>query len=210
MRKLILGIVLCGLVLWAFPVKAQSHEVQQLLLNVEKLAQLKKILDNMYTGYEILKKGYTAIKDISEGNFSIHQVFLDKLLEISPAVRNYKRVADIISTQKRIAKEYKAAYEWSRKSGSFSEKELVSMGRTYNKLFQGSLKKLDELLMIITAGKVRMNDDERLSAIDRIYAGVSEQLSFLRQFNNGNAMLGLQRVREQKDVDVMQKIYGLK
>jgi hypothetical protein len=204
------GIVLCALMLWPRAGKAQSHEVQQLLLNVEKLAQLKKILDNMYSGYEILRKGYTAIKDISQGNFSIHQVFLDKLLEVSPVVRNYKRVAEIISAQKRIVKEYKAALGWSKRSGNFSEKELHSISATYSRLFRESLEKLDELLLIITANRLRMSDDERLSAIDRIYADVSAQLSFLRKFNTSTAHLGLQREREQENSAIMRKVYGLK
>jgi len=131
---MLLCVVLCVSMLSPFFGTAQSHEVQQLLLNVEKLAQLKKILNNLYTGYEILSKGYTAIKNISEGNFSIHQVFLDKLLEVSPTVRKYKRVADIIVAQKRIVKEYRTAFQNFKKSGSFSETELASMGRTYARL----------------------------------------------------------------------------
>ena len=59
---------------------SQSAEAQQLLLNVEKLAQMKKILQQLYDGYKILHGGYTAIKNISEGNFSIHKVFLDPLI----------------------------------------------------------------------------------------------------------------------------------
>jgi hypothetical protein len=53
---------------------AQSDEAKQLLLNVEKLAQFKSILKNMKDGYQLLHKGYTAIKDISE-NFSLHKTF---------------------------------------------------------------------------------------------------------------------------------------
>jgi outer membrane lipoprotein-sorting protein len=37
---------------------SQSQEAQQLLLNVEKLAQLKQILKDLYKGYEIVSKGY--------------------------------------------------------------------------------------------------------------------------------------------------------
>ena len=80
-----------------------------MLLNVEKVAQLRKILDNMYKGYQIITKGYNAIKDISEGNFNIHKAFLDGLLEVSPVVKKYKRVPDIISRQKQLVKEYKDA-----------------------------------------------------------------------------------------------------
>jgi len=42
------------------------------------------------------------------------------------------------------------------------------------------VKNLDELAMVITAGKLRMSDDERLQAIDRIYASIEDQFSFLR------------------------------
>ncbi len=73
---------------------AQSTEVQQLLLNIEKLSQLKKILSNMKKGYEIVSNGYNTIKDISKGNFNLHQDFLDGLLQISPTVRKYKRIAE--------------------------------------------------------------------------------------------------------------------
>src|SRR5438552_2102449 len=88
---------------------AQSYETQQLLLDVQKLAQLKQILKDMKTGYEIVSKGYSSIRDISQGNFNLHQVFLDGLLQVSPVVKNYKRVADIVSYQLRMVKEYKAA-----------------------------------------------------------------------------------------------------
>ena len=66
----------------------QSQEAKQLLLNVEKLAQLKLMLSHMKTGYQILEKGYTSIKNISQGNFNLHRDFLDGLLQVSPAVKH--------------------------------------------------------------------------------------------------------------------------
>ena len=69
---------------------------------------------------------------------------------------------------------------------------------------------LDELAMVVTAGKLRMSDDERLQAIDRIHAEVMEQYTFLNEFNNGTAILSLQREKEQMDIDLMRKIHGLK
>lgn len=79
--------------------KAQSYEAEQLLLNVQKLSQLKQMLADLKKGYETLYKGYSTIKDISEGNFNLHQIFLDGLFRVRPAVRNYKKVGDIISLQ---------------------------------------------------------------------------------------------------------------
>src|SRR4051812_4125515 len=98
MKRCVMMIILCVPLLFASTQsKAQEQEIQQLLLDVEKLAQLKNILTDLKKGYEILSGGYQTIKNISEGNFNLHQTFLDGLLQVSPVVRNYKRVADIIS-----------------------------------------------------------------------------------------------------------------
>ena len=202
-------------ILWAVlisftsQVAAQSAEVQQLLLNIEKLAQLKKILSNMKKGYEIVSTGYNTIKDISKGTFNIHQTFLDGLMEVNPAVRKYKRIGDIISLQTQLVKEYKSAFRKFQGSNLFNENELKYMGNVYSNLFTKSLQNLDELAMVITAGKLRMSDDERLNAIDRIFSDISDKLIFLRTFNKENNLLAIQRGREMVDTKVSKKLNGL-
>jgi predicted DNA-binding ArsR family transcriptional regulator len=193
----------------SFQLKAQSDEVQQLLLNIEKLAQFKKILQNMYDGYKLLNKGYTAVKNISEENFNIHKTFLDGLMQVSPAVKKYKRIADIISYQLRIAKEYKLAFNRFKEEQQFSAEEIDYLGKVYSNLFNESLKSLDELSMVITSGKLRMSDDERLQAIDKIYIAVEDQYSFLKDFTNNTNMLSLQRKSEQLQIEMSRRLYGL-
>ncbi len=207
MKKIIVIIAINCLVL---PVKAQSDEIQQLLLNIQKLSYFKKILQNMYDGYKILHKGYSAVKDISQGNFNLHNTFLDALYEISPAVRKYKRIADIINYQLRIVKEYKAAFNQFKNDQEFTVAELEYIGKVYQNLFQQSIQGLDELAMVITAKKLRMSDDERLQAIDKIYASIEDQYSFLKDFNGNTAILSLQRKSERADLKMSKSIHGLK
>jgi hypothetical protein len=207
MKKIAL---LIAVVLISFQAFSQAQEAQQLLLNWEKLTQLKKILNEMYTGYKIVYKGYTTIKDISEGNFNLHKDFLDGLLEVSPAVRKYKRVSDIINYQIKIVKEYKAAFNQFRRDKNFSLEEIDYLGKVYSNLFNQSLKTLDELTMIITAGSLRMSDDERLQAIDRIYNEVVLQFSFLQDFNNSTAVLSVQREKDIQDIEISRKLYDIK
>src|SRR5688572_8025424 len=191
-------------------VRAQSEEAQQLLLNWEKLAQLKSILKNMYEGYKVVSKGYTTIKDISQGNYTLHQAFFDRLLEVSPAVRKYKRIADIISYQKKIMEEHRKAFNYFKGTGSFTLEEISYMEKVYSNLFQQSLKSLDELLMVITASRLRMSDDERLDAIDRIFADMRDKLTFLRSFNNSTKLLAVQRVKEQSEIELSKKMSDIK
>lgn len=190
--------------------KAQADEIAQLLLNVEKLAQLRQILSDLKKGYDILNGGYNTIKSLSEGNFNIHSVFLDGLMQVSPAVRRYHKVAEIVDYQLRLVREYKAAQNRFLRSGMFTEAELRYMGQVYGNLFNTSLRNLDELTLVITANKLRMGDDERLASIDRIHAYVSDMLQFLRHFNGNTSLLGAQRQKEQQDITTMQHIQGLK
>src|SRR5436190_10875691 len=89
---------------------AQAQELEQLALDLEKLTQFKQILKDLEEGYKVLEGGYNTIKDISQGNFNLHKEFLDGLLAISPAVAKYKKIADIISMQLQLVKEYKSAF----------------------------------------------------------------------------------------------------
>lgn len=188
---------------------SQSQEAQQLLLDVEKLTQFKQILSDLKKGYEILSGGYEAIKSISQGNFNLHQTFLDGLLQVSPAVQKYERIADIVKYQLRIVNEYKAAFNQFKADKNFTVDEIGYMGKVYSHLFNESLKNLDDLISVITAGKLRMSDDERLKAIDHIWNEIQEQYAFLRDFNGSTAMLSQARAKEQQEVDVLRKLYNI-
>jgi hypothetical protein len=206
-------IVLFGLGLWVIGIgsaSAQSTEIQQLLLNVAKLAQFKAILSDMKKGYTILSTGYNSVKNIAQGNFSLHETFLDGLMVVSPEVRKYYKIADIISDQSAIVSEYKTAYKRFSGSGNFSVSELDYLGKVYSQLFSQSLENLDQLIMVITAGKLRMSDDERLQAIDRIHADTQDKLVFLRSFNRETGILNVQRQKERADISGTAAYYNLK
>jgi len=188
---------------------AQTHEATQLILNYEKLLQLEEILDNMYKGYKILSKGYKAIKDIAEGNFKIHKVFLDGLYAISPAVRNYKKIPLIIRYQQLLINESKRTYSRFKKDPYLTLHELEYIENVYSYILKQSLRNLDELLMIVTAGKLRMSDEERMQSIDRIHHDMETKLSFLKQFNNSTAGLIVQRAKEHRDIRTAQKLHDI-
>lgn len=188
---------------------AQSAEAEQLLLNVEKLAQFKQMLNDMKKGYQILDGGYNTVKDIAQGNFSIHRAFLDGLMQVSPTVRNYRRVVDIIDFQVILIREYKNAFGRFKRDDNFAPEELAYLGRIYDNLFKQSLRNIDELTNVITANKMRMSDDQRLKAIDTIYEDMQDKLMFLRHFNNNTTVLAVQRAKEKNDAKTIRQIYGI-
>ena len=192
------------------PAKAQvstAQDIQQLLYDIEKLTQFKAILSDMKTGYTILTQGYSEVKDLSEGNFNLHSAFLNSLMAVSPTVRQYGRIADIISMQASIVSEYKAAWKQASASGHFSGPELLYLNAVFNRLLNQSADNLTNLADVITAGTLRMSDVERLQAIDDIYNDTENKLIFLRHFDSGIAILALQRQKEENDVNSLQKLF---
>lgn len=190
-------------------VRAQTPEVTQLILNIQKLNQLRKILKELKAGYDILFKGYTTIKDISKGNFKLHGAFLDGLLEVGPAVKRYKRIAEIVDFQLKLVSEYRAAFAQFQSGKYFNKDELDYMGRVYARLINQSIKNLDALTMVVTAKKMRMSDDERLAAIDKIHEEMQDKLVFLRHFNSTAATLGLQRAKDLVEVETSTQLNGV-
>lgn len=189
--------------------EAQAQELEELALDIEKLSQLKSILQEMYDGYKILTTGYNTIKDIAQGNFSMHKLFLDGLLSVSPTVKKYQRIVDIINSQQTLVTEYKTALAHFKGLQLFSSADINYLQSVYDNLFDKSLQNLDELLMVITDNKLRASDAERMNAIDRIYKDMEDKLEFLRDFNNHTGLLATQRQKALQENKSLQRLYGI-
>jgi hypothetical protein len=208
-KKFLFFMLLASCCCFARKAHAQADEIAQLLLNVEKLSQFKQILSDMKTGYQVLDKGYSTIKNISQGNFNMHELFLDGLWAVSPTVRQYGRITDIINNQVLLVKEYENAFRRFKSSNQFSPSEISYLGGVYNNLINLSLHNLDQLVNVVTDNKLRMNDDERIKAIDRLNADMNDKLQFLRSFNNSTQMMAIQRQHEQQQINTSKSLYGI-
>jgi hypothetical protein len=213
MKKIVITIIFSLGLAAATPLSSRAQSVadviQQLVLDYQKLASLKNILGQMYTGYTVLSKGYGAVEDVAQGNFSLHEAFLDGLYLVSPTVRKYPRITDIINDQAQLVSEYKRASGAFHSDQQFSPDELAYMMTIYNNLISQSLKNLDDLSMIVTDSKLRMSDAERLTAIDRIYLESHNQLSYLRKFNDQASRISWQRSQGTADKQSVKSIYGI-
>ncbi|PWK72932.1 hypothetical protein LX99_04262 [Mucilaginibacter oryzae] len=213
MKKIAITLLVSLSLAVATPLSSRAQSVadviQQLVLDYRKLASLKNILGQMYTGYTVLSKGYGAVKAVAQGNFSLHEAFLDGLYLVSPAVRKYPRLTDIINDQAQLVWEYKSASGNFNRSGKFDPDELAYMMTVYNNLVSQSLKNLDALSLIVTDSQLRMSDAERLTAIDGIYLESHNQLVYLRKFNDQAARISWQRSQGAADKQSVRDVYGI-
>ena len=191
------------------PVKAQSYDVQQLLLDWQKLGELRSILTELKTGYQILSTGYENIRTIAQSSFNLHNGFLSALLAVNPPVKNYQRVQDILSFQASLVSEYSSSFNRFKQDRHFTADEISYLGIVYTNLLGQSLDDLTNLTSVLTPNTMRMGDDERLHAVDGIYNNSKNRLLFLRSFNNSTTLLAIDRATEENDAESAKKLYGL-
>lgn len=207
MRRSVRWLSCAGLLLCSHAASAQRQEVAQLLLNVEKLAQFKEVLRQMKQGYKLLSKGYGTVKDLTQGNFTLHETFLDGLLKVSPAVKKYHGVAGLVRSQLQLAQQAKTAFRSFSQSDCFTASELAYIGRIYGRLLAQSIQLLDELSTLLSDGALRMSEAERIGAIDELLAQQQQRRDFLHYFNAQTQLLKVQRLKELNDVRAAQRFY---
>ncbi|MEJ7558120.1 MAG: hypothetical protein WKF66_07395 [Pedobacter sp.] len=169
----------------------------------EQLAALKLYAGYMKKGYEIVGNGVHTVKDIKNGEFTLHQRFFNSLENINPAIRNSNKIADIISSQLAINKSFKLI----KGNNNLSDSNLEYITRVKNQVQEECNRDLEELLLVITSGKIEMEDDERIKRLEKIYNSMLDKSAFAQSFCNEVFLLIRQKENEQRSINVIRDYY---
>lgn len=172
----------------------------------EQIAALRIYADMAQKGYRLASSGLNTISDFSKGEFSLHNAYISGLKQVNPSIRNSAKAAGIIEMQLMISRGFKGISDYGLLS--FSNQEYVHQVR--DNLWQLCLDDLEELLLVFTAGKVEMDDRQRLERLDRVYFSMRERLAFAQHFQQ--QVLGLINSRddEQRTIKSLWGLHGLR
>lgn len=170
---------------------------------LEQIAVLQVYLGYARKGYELVGSGLQTVRDITGGEFSLHNAFISSLKKVSPFVRNNAKVAEIIACQVSISKSF----------GRIEHKQMLSAGNQLyvlevkDHLLDECFKDLEELLMVITAGKVEMDEQQRLERLDKIYESMMDKYAFAQDFSAQVKLLISGKIKEQESINDLRKLY---
>lgn len=205
------------LLLWVYAAesKAQTYDewfrqkkTQKKYL-IEQIAALQTYVGYAEKGYSIASKGLSTIRDIKHGDFNLHNIFFNSLTSVNPRVKNYVKVADIISMQISIAKQVRNTIKQSTNGKQLTNTELNYLQQVFNNVLDECAKKLDELFGLITDGEQQMKDDERINRIDNLYADMQDKQVFVQSFSHSAKGLSIQRRNDRYDTQIEKKLNGL-
>lgn len=163
---------------------------------LQQIAALEVYIGYVRKGYEIADQGISTVRSIRDGEFGLHSAFFSSLKAVNPAIRNNSKVAEIIAMQLSISSSLKEI----RTVDYLSAENLVYVSEVAAVVLKECTADLDELLLVITAGKTEMKDDERLARLDKIYTSMKDKFAFVQSFSGEVQILAGQRKSELESI----------
>jgi hypothetical protein len=140
---------------------------------------------------------------------TLYANYYDELWKVKSAISYYQKVRDIIQKQLLIAGEYRQALTLFRKDKHFTGEEHLYMEKVYSGILSESVKNLDQLYLVINSFATQMTDAKRLEMINAVSANIEKNLADLRQFNNGNIRLSINRAKDGEEINAVKALYGV-
>ncbi|WP_400194228.1 hypothetical protein [Hymenobacter sp. B81] len=138
-------------------------------------------------------------KVFSEKNLQLAKTWYDGLLQVSNAVRTYRRVQSVFEKQGRIIQTYSTAIETLRQSRYVQPQQLATMTTVYTRMLTDSNNTLEDLRTIVSPAMLKMTDAERMRFIDKLDGKMSDQLGLITYYTQRN--LAQMHMAEQKARD---------
>lgn len=196
----LLAVVICA------KLSAQAQELEQLRLDLEKLAQFKIMLSEMKSGYQTLLNGYNSVRDAGKSNFSLHQNYLDGLLLVSPSVKNNPAVARVYQNQTQLISNYKNLLARLNASHVFTPAELSEVLTACSSISNAVSGDAELLLSVLTPGKFRMSDGERSDVIAQLDKSVLRQLAKLKVVSEDYNKIMMLRLQNTRDMNALKRL----
>jgi len=156
---------------------------------IEQLAALKLYAGYLQKGYLIGRDGIQAVRDITNGEFGLHSAFIGSLSKVSPVISRHKKVAEVIAMQLEMVSVF-------RSMGKLDHLEpltfayIASVG---SEILEASVSDVEVLMMVISSGRLDLDEGERLRRLDELHASVEEKYRFVRWFRGEVLLLNKQK-----------------
>lgn len=185
-------------------IKAVDLKIQRLQNKTIWLQNAQKTLEN-----QMSKLKLDEITDWVEKQRKLYDDYFQELWRVKAALAYYSRVKKIIERQVQIVNEYRGAWALFKQDKNFTADELEAMYTIYTGMLKESSKNIDGLFLVINAFATQMSDAKRLEIINKTADAIEQNLMDVKQFNEQNKMISLQRATQKGEIDYVRKLYGL-
>jgi hypothetical protein len=184
-------------------IRAIDLQVQRIQNKTIDLQNAQKQLENVLS-----KLRLDEIADWTNRQKELYQAYFDELWKVKSLLLYYRQVSDLVNQQKQLWDEYQRSYQLIARDTHFSPTERQYIWGVYGNILEKSMDNMDHFLQLMQSFTYQMSDEDRLTWIHTTQTALDEQLTALRQFNERNKLLSLQRAKNTAEIEVIKQLYG--
>src|SRR5665647_1435969 len=185
-------------------VRAVDLQVQRLQTQTIWLQDAQKIIENTMHQLKL-----TDIANWSDKQKTLYANYYNELWQVKNLIGTYQKVKDIIQKQTQLVNSYKQADALFKQDSHFNINEMDYMERVYSGIIDESVKNLEQVYLVINSFSTQMSDAQRLAIVNAASNRIDENYNDLKQFNNQNVKLSLQRSKDMNDMNTVKQLYGI-
>jgi hypothetical protein len=215
--KTIIRTVLCFFLtsLSCFHAQAQfqggffGQQSQQRKLMAAQIAEYETYLGELKTGYHITKYGLNTAHDLKNGTFTLHSKYISSLSQVSPVIQNSPKGKAIADLNNNTLALLATEISWQQQQRILTPAETGYLQKVRANLAAKCKLDMDELLQVLTPGKLQLTDDQRLARLDKLYDSMKDKYAFAGSFTSKCRKLALGRKQQSQDNGQLKKLYGI-
>jgi len=185
-------------------IRAVDLKVQRLQTKTIWLQNAQKLIENAMS-----KLRLDQITDWAEKQRVLYRDYFVELQKVKSVLSYYYKVKEITALQLAIVKVYRQSFDAIRVDGHFTPEEMDYMASVYSGIIDESLQNLDGLHLAINSFITRMSDEKRMEIIDGVKEAIQKNYDDLRKFSNQNYQLSVSRAKDEREILLVKKLYGL-
>ncbi|MDQ1164671.1 conjugal transfer protein TraI [Flavobacterium sp. SORGH_AS_0622] len=185
-------------------IKAIDLRIQKLQNKTIWLQNAQKKVENVLSKLKL-----DEISDWTKKQKELYKEYYEELAKVKSVITYYQRIKEITKKQTRLVQEYEKVWKLFKQDAHFKESEIEYMERVYTGILEESVKKIDQIFLILDSFTTQMSDLQRLEIINRAADEIDSNYDDLTLFNQQNIMLSLQRAKTEADVNQVKQFYGI-
>jgi hypothetical protein len=185
-------------------IRAIDLEVQKAQNKTIWLQNAQKTIENQLNQMKL-----SQIAGVNQQQQTLFSNYYQELFKVKDIINDYEQVRNITLEQEALVREYQSAWSLTQQDKHFSVSELQYISTVYTGILKASVNNLDQLMNLVNSFKTQMSDGKRMDLINKTSKNVDQNYNDLKQFNNENIMLSLQRASDENDIQATKNLYGI-
>jgi len=186
-----------------------SQQSRQRRLMAEQIAGYQLYLGALKTGYYIAESGLNTAHNLKNGSFTLSSNYFSSLSQVNPVIQNNPKGNAISDLNNQTLALLAAEHSWQQQQKLLTPTELGYLKKVNDNLAAKCKLDMDELLQVLTPGKLQLTDAQRLGRLDKLYDSMKDKYAFSGSFTSRCRKLALSRKQNSLDNDQLKKLYGI-